>query len=125
MRITMRSKTFAVPLYGAIALAPLAGAAQPNPAQPEAPVPTAKYESAFAGYLPFREEKLAPWREINEEVGKVGGHVRMFGGAGHSAHGGAKPEPVKPAPGQPAAKKEQPAGQPPGRSTPPAGHQGH
>jgi hypothetical protein len=110
------------------AFAPLATAqqeGQPNPADPGARVPAAKYESPFKGYVPYREEKLAPWRELNEEVGRVGGHVGIFGG-GHAGHGSAKPEATKPAAGQPAASgSKEPAGQAPDRTAPKAPQGGH
>ena len=51
-----------------------------------APVPAAKYDK---GYVPYREEKLAFWRELNDEVGAVKGHVGIFGGGGHAGHGSA------------------------------------
>ena len=97
-----------------VALAPWAAAQQsrPDPADPAAPAPAVKYESAFAGYAPYREEKLAPWREVNDEVAKVRGHAGIFGGAGHGA--GEKASPAKPAAGKPAAgKPAEPAGQAP------------
>jgi hypothetical protein len=64
------------------AYAPLA-AAQPaagqhDPANPEAPAPALQYESAFKGYRAYRETPLAPWREVNDEVGRVGGHVGIL-----------------------------------------------
>ncbi len=93
----MHSRTFAVLMYGAMALAPPAGATQPDPARPDAPVPAVKYESGFAGYVSYREEKLAPWREVNDEVARAGGHVGILRGA--SGHGTAKPiagTPVRP-----------------------------
>jgi hypothetical protein len=71
-----------------VALAPQALAQQratpPHPGDPAVTVPAVKYESAFTGYAPFREEKLVPWREVNDEVGKVRGHAGIFGGAGHA-----------------------------------------
>ncbi len=82
--------------------------ARPDPADPAARVPQAAYNSAFAGYTSYREQDLAAWREVNDEVARIGGHVRMFGGAGH---GGARPGSAKPAPAQPTANKAQPAGQ--------------
>jgi hypothetical protein len=36
-------------------------------------VPQAVYRSAFEGYVPFREQELASWPKLNEDVGKVGG----------------------------------------------------
>lgn len=58
-----------------------AAAQQPanaNPADPQAAVPAARHESAFAGYRQMRDEKPAPWREVNDEVGRVGGHLGIF-----------------------------------------------
>ena len=97
----MQSGTYAVLLYGALTLAPAAGAAQHGSAQsgpthPAAPVPATTYESAFAGYVSLREEKLAPWRDVNDEVGRVGGHVGILRG---TAATGAKPAAKSPAPG--------------------------
>lgn len=45
-------------------------------------VPDTRYDSAFTGYQPFREQKLAPWRELNDDVHKAGGHGGIFGGIG-------------------------------------------
>ena len=92
---------------------------RPNAANPDAVVPPVRYESAFAGYAPYREQDPGSWRELNDEVARIGGHIRMFGGAGH---GGAKPGPAKPAPVQPAANKERPDGE---RSAPQAPQTGH
>jgi len=85
------------------ALAPHAAAqqpaAKPHPADPAAPAPAVKYESALAGYRGFREEPLAPWRGVNEDVARAGGHLGIFGGAGQPghAHPGATSKPAAPA----------------------------
>ncbi|MGZ8209723.1 MAG: hypothetical protein ACXWUH_04380 [Burkholderiales bacterium] len=73
---------------------------------------TLPYESAFSGYRAYRDESIADWRAINDEVGRIGGHIGIVGGAGHSGHGPAKAS---------AAPEEQ--GQPPQRGAPqsPAG----
>ena len=68
-----------------VALAlPAAHAAEPIATPPAADanarVPETQYRSAFTGYQPFREQKLAPWRELNDEVHKAGGHIGIFGG---------------------------------------------
>jgi hypothetical protein len=95
---------FAALLYCAAALTPFAATAQqrttgPSPTDSGTAVPAVKYESVFTGYLPFREEKLAPWREVNDEAARVGGHLGIFGGAaGHGGHGAAKPAVQTPAP---------------------------
>jgi hypothetical protein len=111
------------------AFTPLANAQQhvtgPNPADAAARVPQAAYDSAFAGYNPYREQDLAAWREVNDEVARIGGHVRMFGGARHAGPGSAKPGPARPAPGQPAVSKDQPAGERSAPQAPQAGHKGH
>ena len=87
-------------LYCAFALTPLAELAQQpatkiDSAAPGAAVPAVKYDSAFAGYTPYRDEKLASWREVNDEAARVGGHLGIFGGAAHGGHPSAKPA-VKP-----------------------------
>ena len=77
------------------AFAPLAAgqerSGRPDPADPTAPAPPARYESPFASYVPFREQEVAPWRDVNEEVAKAGGHGGIFGGAGPAGHAAAKP----------------------------------
>ena len=84
-----------------MALAPYAAAQQqsirPHPADPAATPPAAKYESALTGYRGFREEPLAPWRDVNEEVARTGGHVGIMRGA--DAH-----KPPAAAPARPAQK---------------------
>lgn len=84
------------------ALAPLAcaqpPAPKPHPADPVAPTPAARFESAFTGYRGFREEPLASWRDVNDEVARAGGHIGIVGGArraGHD-HGGGTAKPVAP-----------------------------
>lgn len=37
--------------------------------QPTAPV----FRSAFEGYQPYTEQKIAPWKEANDNVGQIGG----------------------------------------------------
>lgn len=63
-------------------------------ADANAPVAESRYDSAFTGYQPFREQKLAPWRDVNDEAHKAGGHIGIFGGA-HGMHS-AKPTPAAP-----------------------------
>jgi hypothetical protein len=53
-----------------------------DPRAPEARVPALTYQSAFQDYRPYREQELAPWREVNEEVARVGGHVGVMKSAG-------------------------------------------
>ncbi|MDH3286632.1 MAG: hypothetical protein OEP48_02735 [Betaproteobacteria bacterium] len=95
------------------ACAPLATAQQPaprsGPADPAAPAPVFRYESAFSGYRGFREEPLAPWRDVNDEVARVGGHIGIMRGTsgGHgSAKPGAKPPAGNTAPGGEAGRPQ-------------------
>ncbi len=87
---------FAAMLYCAAALTPLVATAQQStrisrPTDAAAPVPVVKYQSAFTGYVPFRDENLAPWREVNDEAARVGGHLGIFGGAAGRGATGAPP----------------------------------
>ena len=116
--------------YGAYALFSLPAAAQSHaaladPTQAGARVPGARYESAFQNYAPYREQPLETWRAVNDEVGRVGGHVGMFGG-GHAGHASAKPS-SKGEVGAPAAGAKEAPGQQPARGAPaaPGGHTRH
>ena len=118
----------ALAVLGALALDASAQQKSPallQPTDPAASVEKPRYQSAFEGYVPYREQELASWPKVNEEVGQAGGHVGIFRG-GHAGHGGAaKAAPMKPVPGQPAAGKDQPAGQAPQRTAPQGGRQEH
>jgi hypothetical protein len=61
--------------------------ARANPLDPRAETAATPYQSAFDGYRPLRDEKLRPWRDVNEEVARAGGHLGIFGGGAHSGHG--------------------------------------
>ena len=69
----------ALAVHGPLAAAQPA-VANTNPADPAAPVPVLEYESAFKGYRSFRETPLAPWRDVNDEVARVGGHLGIVRG---------------------------------------------
>ena len=49
--------------------------ARPDPADPKVAVSVQPYESAFKDYQPYVEPEVARWRETNEEMGRLGGHV--------------------------------------------------
>ena len=76
---------FRIASYVAVLVTPLAQATeatQPAAAtQAAAPAPTIKYDSAFRGYRPFRAQPLAPWREVNDEAHRIGGHIGILRGA--------------------------------------------
>ena len=42
-------------------------------AAPPPAVATEPFRSALDGYRPFNEEKIAPWKESNDTVGRIGG----------------------------------------------------
>lgn len=139
-------------------------AAQPSPGQIQSagsapPLVTAAktpaqarlgYESAFEGYRPFGDQRLAPWRESNDVVRRVGGwqaYAREAQGeapagdgtagaasAGHSGmHMRSAPGPTagtasaSPSPSRPSVKPETvPAGrQAPPPNTGSGSHSGH
>jgi len=75
-------------------LAASARAAPPHEqAAAEAPEPAAApYESAFAGYRRYEEREIATWRELNDEVARLGGgHAHMRGAPEPNPSGEAKP----------------------------------
>lgn len=83
----------------AIAAAPLAAADQhrpPVPTDPAVPVPAMKYDSAFAGYRAYRGQSILPWRDVNDDVARAGGHAGIF--RDHGTHAPAKPA-TPPTPG--------------------------
>ena len=50
-------------------------AARPDPADPKAAAPARAYESAFKDYRHYVDPDIARWREVNDEVGRLNGHV--------------------------------------------------
>lgn len=52
----------------------------------------ATYRSALEGYQPYRDEKIKPWKESNDTVGKIGGWRAYAKEAAEPANqGGAAP----------------------------------
>ena len=89
----------AIYLLGVYLTAVFAVHAAPPPAADAAgPAPATSYRSAFDGYRPFREEAVTDWRALNDEVGRVGGHVGIMrdagGHGGHGAHGSGAAKPA-------------------------------
>ena len=65
---------------------------RPEPADPKAATSAQPYESAFKDYRPYVDPEIARWREVNDEVGRLKGHV------GHVGHVPQQPaSPAKPA----------------------------
>jgi hypothetical protein len=82
--------TWALWLGPAVVLAQ-APAARRDAADPRLTVSPPTTESAFAGYRSFRDEPLADWRAVNDEVRGLGGH------AGHIRDGAAPADRAPPA----------------------------
>lgn len=51
---------------------------RPDPADPKAKAPAVEYRSVFEGYRAQGEPKRIPWREANDEVERVGGHIGIL-----------------------------------------------
>jgi hypothetical protein len=49
--------------------------ARPDPADPKAAVPARPYEQAFKDYRPYADPEVSRWRQSNEEMGRLRGHV--------------------------------------------------
>lgn len=90
----------------ALALAPLAALAQAaraqDPTDSKAPAPAVAYESVFTNYRPYIDPEIARWREVNEEVGRLKGHI---GHVPQQRGEAAKPAAKPPAPGGHGAHK--------------------
>jgi hypothetical protein len=78
----------------AVASATAAATAQPGSIAHESPAPL-PYSSVFEGYQPFAEQELIPWREANDNVGRIGGW-RAY--AREASEGSAPPAASTPAP---------------------------
>ena len=69
-------KTICFTLFASIAGSAVAqNSARSDPANPKLVVPVRPYESVFTGYRPYVDAKVARWRETNEEMGRLGGHL--------------------------------------------------
>jgi hypothetical protein len=50
-------------------------ASRANPADPALAVAEPTYASSFAGYRRYESPQIAPWRELNDEMERLGGHA--------------------------------------------------
>ena len=100
-------------LCAAAAIAAVASAAhaqsQPQADVPGPAAPSPARASAFEGYRPYRDEALAPWREVNDEVGRVGGHSGVVRADRQAVPPSPLPVPSPPSgPAQPPAPAQSP-----------------
>jgi hypothetical protein len=109
-----------LPALSLAALALTAGLASAQTSQPQAPSAAAvpAYRSALEGYRPFSDEKLAPWKESNDNVGRIGGW-RVYAKEAQGAASGPAPA------ARPAAAAPQPASAPKPAASAPDPHSGH
>lgn len=66
---------------------------RPDPGDPKAKAPEVAYRSAFETYRRYSEPEVSGWREMNEEVRRIGGHVGIAREKPHPTKPGAKPDP--------------------------------
>lgn len=84
-----------------------------DPTDPSALVPTVKDESAFSDYRSFQEQKVAPWKQVIDEV------MGIPDVAGHAGHDGISEE-VAPSAEVAAANPQAPTAAPEGSTDAPA-----
>lgn len=116
----MHHRLSALGLAVTAALAAPAAGAQPAA---QASTPTTSFRSALEGYQSFSDQQVAPWREMNDTVGRIGGWRSYAREAQEGAKPSQGPAPTQAAPAQaPAAPatKTDPA---PSRTAP--GHHMH
>jgi hypothetical protein len=63
---------------------------RPDPRDPKAKAPPVEYRSAFEAYRSYAEPELAPWRAVNDEVRKAGGHLGIVRASKPDSRGGHK-----------------------------------
>ena len=79
-------RVLAVALAATAAGAALAQTDAPrNPSDAAIAVPKVEYRSAFSDYRPYADQEPAPWRALNDEMGRLGGHRGHIAGADKGA----------------------------------------
>ena len=92
MAVLSSTATLTVSAQSATQVSPLSSQAGQAPA--------ADYRSTLEGYQPFTDEKILPWKQANDTVGKIGGW-RAYAKEAHdaTAKGDEAPNSTSPAPG--------------------------
>lgn len=80
----------------------IAAAQMPAPATALPQAAPIAFRSAFEGYQPYTDEKIAPWKESNDNVGRIGGWREYARQAAQATPGPQTPDAVA-KPGTPAA----------------------
>lgn len=86
----MKSLAIGVVLLGISASAAATGGSPLDPAAQTVPF---SYTSAFGRYVAFREIAPEPWRELNETVGRIGGHAGSLSTVDESTKSGGNGDP--------------------------------
>ncbi len=95
-----------------------------SPPDGAAPPPALQYRSVFDGYRRNDDQRVGPWQEVNDTVGRIGGW-RTYAKESVPA-GGAAPTSPAPAPAIPAAPAPSGTGaQPAPAGSMPGAHGGH
>ena len=71
----MRKTIFAAILLSAAGVAMAQVATRSDPTDSKAAVPSATYRSAFEDYRGFVDQPVSGWRAVNDEVGRLNGHI--------------------------------------------------
>lgn len=132
-RLWPATVVMAMAMAMAMTVAATTAAAQtaPNPLQPKragdpldagAAVPPLVYRSALAGYRALTVVEPMPWREANDQVGRIGGW-RMYLREAHAPEPAADAAP--PASAAPATRPGPKPGPMPGAASPGSGHHKH
>jgi len=71
--------------FAVLLLATTAHAQSKDPFDPNTPVASTSYQSAFADYRGYQDPDIASWTQTNESVGQGGGH------SNHGGHAQSRP----------------------------------
>ncbi len=75
METIIKNVVLVLALLAAPGLAPAAEASPSEKSPPQARV----HGTAFAGYRPLTDDPMRSWRDANDEMGRLGGHMGHIG----------------------------------------------
>ena len=96
-------KTFAVSAALCASATLSYAAATPNPDVADSPTPPTQYKSPFKDYRPLGDDKRTPWRDANDEVGKIGGWREYLRESQEANKAAPTPKELRAAPSAPSA----------------------
>lgn len=92
---------FAVAALAAAGIAAAQQTRATDPADPATAVPPVRYQSVYTGFRRQPDDKHTPWREANDDVRRLGGHLGHVPGTAAAP----KPAPIAPAQGDQGGRK--------------------